>query len=119
MKTVLVVDDDDALRETMCDALTDEGYLAVGRSDGQAALVYLRSAPELPCVIFLDLMMPVMNGWQFREAQRRDPGLALIPVVVVTANGRSARDSIDANEVVMKPVRLDKLLHTAQRFCTC
>ena len=117
MKTILVVDDDESLRETLCEALQDEGYTTFGAGNGREALSYLRSAAEPPCIIFLDLMMPVMNGWQFREEQKRDPALAPIPVIVITANGPGARDSIDANEVIMKPVRLDKLLNTAQRFC--
>jgi CheY-like chemotaxis protein len=107
--TVLVVDDDDELRESICESLADEGYEVVGASHGGEALRYLRSAPA-PRVILLDLMMPVMNGWQFREEQRKDPALARIPVVVLTADRSARRDAIEVDDLVQKPVSLERLL---------
>jgi CheY-like chemotaxis protein len=118
-KLVLVVDDDEPLRRSLCDSLEDEGYRVVGAANGAEALEYLRRAAERPCVIFLDLMMPVMNGWQFLGLQKGDPGLSAIPVVVITANGSVDRASIDAKEVVWKPLDLDTLLDTAGRYCPC
>ena len=118
-KTVLVVDDDDPLRMSLCESLVDEGYIAVGMTNGQEALDYLHGAREKPCMILLDLMMPVMNGWQFLEEVKRDPADAAIPVVVITANGTVDRKALDANEVVFKPLKLDTLLDTAHRFCPC
>lgn len=115
--TILVVDDDDTLRESVCDALGDEGYATLGAADGSEALARLRAAAEPPCVIVLDLMMPTMNGWQFRAVQQQDPALAAIPVVVVTAGGRSARSTIDVPDVLLKPVRLDDLLAAVRRYC--
>jgi CheY-like chemotaxis protein len=67
-------------------------------------------------VILLDLMMPVMDGWEYREQQRRDPDLTAIPVVVLSAVARSHR-SIDAAEVLAKPFDLDALLAAVRRHC--
>src|SRR5690349_16993945 len=89
-RRVLVVDDDADIRETVSLILEDEGYEVQSAQDGAAALGVLRAGP-LPDVILLDLMMPVMNGWQFREQQTRDPRLAAIPVVVLSADS-SLRD---------------------------
>ncbi len=118
-RLVLVVDDDEALRDSVSESLRDEGFGTVCATNGREALDYLRAAATPPCLIFLDLMMPIMNGWQFRDEQKRDAALAAIPVVIITANGSFERDSIDATEVLEKPVRLDKLLDTAQRLCPC
>ena len=68
-------------------------------------------------MIFLDLMMPVMNGWQFRDAQKQEPRLASIPVVIITANGAVPTNSVDADERLYKPISLDRLLDTAEHFC--
>src|SRR3954470_23175677 len=84
--TVLVVDDDQDIREALCDLLADAGYRAASVANGKEALIYLKSG-ELPCVILLDLMMPVMDGWEFRRQQQGDPRLSKIPVVVITAAG--------------------------------
>jgi len=88
--TILVVDDDSELSELMASILEDEGYQAVAVENGQVALDYLKKSPA-PCVILLDLMMPSMNGWEFRDAQLSDPSLADIPVVVVSATANIAR----------------------------
>src|SRR5262249_54943332 len=77
--TVLIVDDDRDIREALTQALVEGGYTAVGVANGQEALRWLRTATPAPCLILLDLAMPVMNGWQFRSEQQRDPGLAAIP----------------------------------------
>jgi CheY-like chemotaxis protein len=118
-RTVLVIDDDEPLRRSLCESLEDEGYTAVGVSNGAEALDYLRAAAEKPCLIFLDLMMPVMNGWQFLGQRDGDPSLLEIPVVVITANGTLDRNSIHVSEVVWKPLDLDTLLDTAERYCPC
>ncbi|PLS79555.1 MAG: response regulator, partial [Chloroflexi bacterium] len=84
--TILVVDDDSGIREALTDILEDEGYAVRSACDGQAALDLLRQQAEPPALVLLDLMMPRMNGWQFRSEQRRDPALANIPVVVISAS---------------------------------
>ncbi len=111
--TVMVVDDDKDLRESVGEVLTDEGHRAVCCEGGGAALEYLRGAQRKPDLILLDLMMPGMNGWEFREAQLEDPQIAAIPIVAMTAN-RNVK-GISAAEVVLKPLSLDKLLEVVER----
>lgn len=82
---VLVVDDDAGIRETLVQILEWEGYDAVGLVDGQQALDHLRTATVLPALVLLDLMMPRMDGYTFRERQLADPRLAHIPVAVISA----------------------------------
>jgi CheY-like chemotaxis protein len=114
---VLIVEDDRDTREMLERFLQFEGFEVRTAADGEAALHVLHTTGS-PCVILLDLMMPVMNGWQFREAQAQDPDLANIPVVVVTAAGsRADIPTIQADAWLSKPVDLDKLLTTIGTFC--
>ena len=117
-KRVLVVDDDVDIRETLVDLLRDEGYRAVGAANGLEALRLLRET-EHPCAIVLDLMMPVMDGEQFRDAQRKDPGIAEIPIVAITAGRHSlARiEGLAPAAFLPKPLRLEDLLSTLARLC--
>jgi CheY-like chemotaxis protein len=111
---ILVVEDDEDARDAMVALLQMKGYRAVPAGNGQEALDYLRRAP-LPNLIILDLWMPVMDGWQFRTEQVKDPRLAGIPVIVVTA--LSDRTDVDANEIIIKPVDVDRLLTTVSHYC--
>ena len=111
---VLVVEDDEDAREAIVALLQMKGYQAVAAANGCEALQHLRSA-VLPDLIILDLWMPVMDGWQFRAEQLKDARLARVPVIVVSA--LSDRAEVDANEVLMKPVDLDHLLATVERYC--
>ena len=114
---VMIVEDDRDTREMLEHFLELEGFAVRTAVNGAAALESLRHGHR-PQVILLDLMMPVMNGWQFREAQRRQPQLADIPVVVVTAAGpRADIPPIDADAWLSKPVDLDRLLHTLADLC--
>ncbi len=115
-KLVLIVEDDDALRDSVCELLQEVGYRTAAAESGLIALERLRSMAEKPALVLLDLMMPGMNGWQFREEQLADPALADIPVVVMTAS-RDLRD-INADEVVLKPLKLTKLLSVVERFAS-
>jgi CheY-like chemotaxis protein len=108
IRSVLIVDDDAPLREAIAEALSDEGLSVSCSANGRDALAALRSGAR-PDVILLDLMMPVMDGWTFREEQSRDPSLATIPVVVVTA-AHDLPKPIDARAIVRKPFRLQLLL---------
>ena len=92
MASVMIVEDDRDTREMLGRFLELEGFEVRTAANGKLALQTLHEDVLHPCVIILDLMMPVMNGWQFREIQRTDPDLAEIPVVVVTAAG--PRDDI-------------------------
>jgi CheY-like chemotaxis protein len=113
---ILVVDDDDDVREALRRLLDDEGYAVAVASNGVEALDYLRSSAPRPSVILLDLMMPVMNGWQFRGVQKKDPDLCSIPVVVLSASG-AARERVGllgVSEVILKPFDLEDLLRSLE-----
>ncbi len=115
-KLLMVVEDDVELRETLCDLLSDEGYRTVSRSNGLEALEYLRSGDEKPALILLDLMMPGMNGWEFRRHQLGDPGLAAIPVIVLTAGRRIDSEQLESATVLQKPLDLNTLLSEVTRL---
>jgi CheY-like chemotaxis protein len=116
-KRVLIVEDNEVTRDVMALILQSDGYQVSTAANGRSALERLRGG-ERPCVILLDLMMPVMDGWQFREEQRRDGALADIPVVVCTAAGESAQKAaLGAAELLNKPVEADDLLAAVRRHC--
>jgi CheY-like chemotaxis protein len=117
-RRVLVVEDDAAIRETLIEILQDEGYEAIGAGNGREALDKLSGpAAATPCVIFLDLMMPVMDGATFRQEQLRNPGLAGIPVVVISAYRDEDVRSLQAAHHLQKPLDLEDVLGAARRFC--
>jgi CheY-like chemotaxis protein len=108
---ILVVEDELDIRQAMAEALSDEGYQVASARDGAEALSKLRAFH--PDVVLLDLMMPHMNGWEFRSAQKSDPEFSSIPVIVLSALGRDV--GIDAVEFVPKPFDLDALLSAVHR----
>ena len=114
--TVFVVEDDVDTRDMLGRFLELEGYRVELASNGQQALERLRAGVH-PCVILLDLMMPVMDGWQFRREQIRHHELAGIPVIVVSAAGRDRIAEIDANGYLSKPVDLEQLLERVTQYC--
>ena len=118
-KTVLVVDDDRDIRDVLTDALEAEGYAVVTASDGQEALDWLRSGVARPCIILLDLMMPRMDGVQFRTELLNDSGFALIPVVVLSADPSAivAARSLSFAGSLRKPIPLDALLAAVHAHC--
>jgi CheY-like chemotaxis protein len=103
--TVLVVDDDDAIREIMAEILRDEGYDVVCAGNGAQALNELRKEPEHTDLMLLDLMMPVMSGWELLEELQASSPLSRIPVIVV-----SAMTAPGAWAHLSKPIDLDRLL---------
>ena len=115
--TILIVEDDRDGRELMGELLSLSGYRTLLAEDGLAALQVLES--EKPCVILLDLMMPRMNGWEFREAQLSDERLRGIPVVVISADGNVERKASDvrASGYLRKPVDVDLLIRTIRTHC--
>ena len=115
---VLVVDDDPDILETTRFILESAGYRVSTAANGNEALTLLHDEAA-PCVILLDLMMPVMNGWEFRAEQALDPGLARIPVIVVTGAGRAAPKaaSLGAACLLQKPVDLTTLLSKVRLYC--
>jgi CheY-like chemotaxis protein len=116
---VLIVEDDRDIRESILEALEDNDYHPVGASNGKEALDKLRHGMARPCVILLDIMMPIMDGWQFRALQREDPELSSIPVVVLTAHTsiEDASQRMHAAACLKKPVPLSVLLSTVNRLC--
>lgn len=117
-RTLLVVEDDPSVRETLSELLQLEGYRVVEACHGGEALARLREGLQ-PCLILLDLMMPVMNGWEFRVLQAGDPDLAGIPVVVLSAT-RNLRESLPPVRpagFLCKPVEYDTLLATVREYC--
>jgi CheY-like chemotaxis protein len=113
MKMVLLVDDDEDIREALRAILEDEGFDVKVARDGSDALATLRDGLR-PDVIVLDLMMPVMSGWQFRSAQREDPSLSGIPVVVLSATYEQPEDLAVAASL-RKPIDIDRLLEVVAR----
>jgi CheY-like chemotaxis protein len=118
-KLVMIVEDDRDVREAVAEVLTDCGYHTIEAANGEEALMWLRVIDLSPCLILLDIMMPIMDGWQFRAAQRSEPALAAIPVVVLTAHGspQETARAMDAAGFLRKPVQLDALLQMVDRLC--
>ena len=116
---VLVVDDEEDIRLLLGQLLRMEGYEVVTAESGSSALACLRASQQAVRLILLDLMMPGMNGWQFRAEQLRDPSLADIPVVVMTGAGAKVENmaALGSCEVLLKPVNLDTLFDSIKRYC--
>lgn len=117
---VLVVEDDEDVRLAVCEALEDEGYAAAQAENGLAALEYLRQH-QVPCLVLLDMMMPVMSGYDFLAEVRSDPQLRDVSVLIVSA-GEREQLAVAAREraavgVLRKPVQLRSLLNFVARHC--
>jgi len=112
---VLVVEDDVGIRESVCQILEDEGFPTVSASNGKEALATLRTLEPLPRLILLDLMMPIMNGWEFYELISRDKTVSRIPVVVMSAQETDVYAG--SLRLLRKPLALDQLLSTVNEIC--
>ena len=111
-RCILVVEDDPDIRATIAEVLADEGYTVLAAKHGADGLLCLGNAKQLPAVIILDLMMPVMDGITFRQEQRKNPEWADIPVLVLSAD-RSSRDkaqAMGARGYLQKPFDIDQFL---------
>lgn len=106
------------MRRTLTEILQEAGYTVTGAADGQEALDCLYNAAR-PALIVLDLLMPVMDGWEFRRRQRQDPALAAIPLVVISGGERPPHSPgfVDAASYLLKPIDFDVLLSTVARLC--
>jgi CheY-like chemotaxis protein len=114
--TILLIEDDTDVTDALGEVLRDEGYLVATASNGLEAIEYLRSH-GLPSVILLDLMMPVMDGYQFRELQRSEPGLGEIPVICISAGAMDERlDKMQVQGAFKKPLDLQSLLNAIERY---
>jgi CheY-like chemotaxis protein len=118
VKSILVVEDDRAIRETVVDLLKDEGFSnIVAVKHGKEALQHLEAAAELPALILLDLMMPVMDGESFVREVQAHPNAALreVPIVVLTASRR--RSELPGTLTWLdKPIDIEKLLKLCERY---
>src|SRR5881398_1158733 len=101
---VLIVEDDADLREMMAQLLSLEGFQAAAVANGSEALQYLHNGHIKPDVILLDLMMPVMDGWEFRRKQQADPAFADVPVIVLSALDQSRAADVQAEAFLKKPL---------------
>lgn len=111
---ILLVEDDIAIRETLAAVLEEEGYEVTTAANGREALVALEPRP-LPAVILLDLMMPVMDGWQLYAELQKVAELATIPIIVLSADGREDKgDSIRSAGRLRKPLDVIELLEMVE-----
>lgn len=121
---VLIVEDDRDTRELLTTVVSMQGFHAVGAEDGLEALHLLRTmrhrAPNVPCLVLLDLAMPRLSGSEFRRAQLGDPLLASVPVAVMSGATDLAQrgESMGAVAIVAKPVNSDALLAVVRRYCS-
>jgi CheY-like chemotaxis protein len=113
---VLIVEDDEDLREMMAQLLTLEGFHTATVANGREALEYLHESVK-PEVILLDLMMPVMDGWEFRRQQQADPALAPVPVIVLSALDHGRAADLEADAFLKKPLDFDRLLSLVRTYC--
>ncbi|MDB4982984.1 MAG: response regulator [Myxococcales bacterium] len=124
-KTVLLVDDDVVLRDILQDVLECEGYNVIPASDGHQALEFLRTSEggaDEPALMILDLMMPLVNGWQVLDAIKEDRSLKKVPVIVLSASGSLTASGPEPYEGVEttflhKPFNLVELLNTVHARC--
>jgi two-component system response regulator MprA len=116
--TVLVVDDEPAIRHLLAEVLEDEGHTVITAEDGRDALDQLRDGVT-PCAILLDLVMPRMTGWDLVGALRQDPRLADIPLVIMGANPRYASEAqaLGARKWLAKPMELEDVVTTIDELC--
>ena len=114
---VMVVDDDLDIRSALVEALDQEGFQVSEAAHGVEALEKLRQSAQQPDVILLDLMMPVMSGWELWEELKRDPALAKIPVVVLSAGHADDLGTVKPEHFLSKPVDLSVLVETVRSCC--
>lgn len=117
MATVLIVEDTADLRDAFLEIVTDAGYNAVGAENGQCALDVLESLEEPPALVLLDIMMPVMDGWQFLQRLRSMNRVPALPVVIVSAVPTPRAGVPDVRKFVPKPIGPEALLDVVREFC--
>lgn len=112
--TVLIVEDEEDLREMMREALESKGYSVVTAEEGQEALHKIDGIDHL-CLVLLDLLMPGMNGWDFFEKMRERPELAAVPVIVHSS--ASSRAPAGVTRVLQKPIMFERLISVVGEYC--
>ncbi len=117
-ETVLVVDDDPQIRESLSELLDHKGYSVLQAENGRRALDVLKQVPpRTPCIVVLDLAMPVLDGHQFLKYRAEDPRLRHIPVVVVSGNPRPIQPLEGIEAYLQKPLDPELLLDIIRRTC--
>jgi CheY-like chemotaxis protein len=118
---VLVVDDDDLVRETMVELIQDYGCTATGAANGLQAIEVLLTSENRICLVFLDLAMPVMDGAAFREEQLKRAEIKDIPVVLMSAFGnlRNQSKQMQVEEYLQKPLSEAQIMDVVKRYCDC
>src|SRR5687767_10569894 len=109
-RRILLVEDDDDARASLAGVLANAGHEVTTASDGAQAIERMRSLQ--PDVVLFDLVMPVMDGWQFRIEQKREPMLSRTPVIALSANDTPQAKAVDADAFLAKPVQAQTLLRT-------
>lgn len=111
MGEILLIEDDDDIRQDLAELLREEGFEVKTALHGAEALRWMREGAR-PRLILLDLMMPIMDGWQFRQEQLRDPQLSAVPVLLLSGAGEVAQHAADlqAAGYITKPIRFERLL---------
>src|SRR5262245_9845967 len=115
-RPVLIVEDDAELRDMMAHLLELEGFQARAVANGAEALRYLDTG-DTPNVILLDLMMPVMDGWEFRRRQAANPAVAHVPVIILSALDQARAATVSAAAFLKKPLDFDRLLQLVRQYC--
>jgi CheY-like chemotaxis protein len=116
-ENVLIVEDDPETAKALAEYLNSQGYRSMIATNGQEAIDVLR-AGERPCLILLDIMMPVKNGWDFRDEMLNEPELASIPVVVVTADISAVTRAMRLRlPLLKKPIDPGRLMTEVARHC--
>jgi DNA-binding response OmpR family regulator len=117
-KTILLIEDDNAIREALSLVLENEGYVVSVVTNGREGMDWLNASQALPDLILLDLMMPDMDGIEFRKAQMKVQRLASVPVIMLTASPALAKDLSDVSEVaftiVPKPLVIETLVEAIE-----
>lgn len=116
-RLVLLVDDDSGIRESMSELLSTEGYSVLQAENGQMALDVLKKIPRRPCLVVLDMAMPIMDGRGFLKRRAHDPALREIPVVVVSANSQPRAPLQGIDGYFQKPVNVDRLIEVIDQHC--
>lgn len=112
---ILVVEDDVAIQKSLRFAMESEGYKVFTASNGKEGLETFGTMPK-PCMILLDLMMPIMDGFEFLAERNKNPPLAEIPVIIVSAFPEKMK-AVPADGYINKPVKLDALFELIKKYC--
>ena len=118
MRTILVIEDEKDIRDSIAQLLSMEGYSVRTATNGKEGLEALRQLPT-PHLVLLDLMMPIKNGYEYNLEHRQDAAYSTVPIVVMSADGHleQKKAKLDAQAYLTKPLDIDNLLETIQRFC--